>query len=257
MTTNKLAFFMFTSQYRLYYPEKIIPVFIDTRVGTFNNLIEGIKDINTAIITNKQACEKAKEIYPEKNLYSIPLWCSNKWKINVPPKKTIDVLQIGRKNHILHTFMLKYIENNSSVEYIYQKDNSNDYISTTRGNIGQFISREDYMNKLREAKICLVSSPLVDSDSHFDFITPRVYETAMSYCYMIGRFTKNSEFEEVGLERVVDLVYDYKTFELYMTRYLQTEDFIKRDEFDQFIRDNSFENRYKKLSQILEEIENS
>lgn len=55
------------SQYREYYPNKVIPIFIDTRVDSFEVLIEGIKDIDLAIITNRSAWEKAKQIYPEKN----------------------------------------------------------------------------------------------------------------------------------------------------------------------------------------------
>ncbi|GAA6247304.1 hypothetical protein F040043B6_21010 [Bacteroides uniformis] len=251
-THNRLVFLMFVSQYREYYPNKVIPIFIDTRVDSFEVLIEGIKDIDLAIITNRSAWEKAKQIYPEKKLYSIPLWCSGKWILDTPPTKTVDVLQIGRKNDILHSFMLRFVSTHPKVEYVYREDCSNDYISTIRGNIGSLETREDYMAALRKARVCLVSSPLVDSAPEMDFITPRVYESAMSYCYMLGRFTRNAEFKEVGLDRVVDIIEDYETFESRLTGCIESKDFIRKADFDHFISDNSFDARYKELSRILD-----
>lgn len=251
MIHNRLAFLMFVSQYREYFPNKVIPIFIDTRVDSFKVLIEGIKDIDLAIITNRSAWEKARQIYPEKKLYSIPLWCSDKWLLDAPPAKTVDVLQIGRKNDLLHAFMLRFVSTHPKVDYVYRKEHSSDYISTVRGNIGQLETREDYMAALQQAKVCLVSSPLVDSAPEMDFITPRVYEAAMSYCYMLGRFTRNSEFEEVGLDRVVDVVEDYETFESRLIVYLESGVFLKKAEFDSFIASNSFDVRWKKLSLAL------
>lgn len=249
---NKLAFLMFVPQYSQFYPERIIPIFVDTRDNTFSLLIESIKNINTAIITNRSALERAKKIYPEKHLYSIPLWCSDKWALSTPPSKSIDVLQIGRKNNKLHSWMLEYAMSHQKVEYIYKDDLSNNYISTKRGDIGPLDSRDGYMRMLRAAKVCLVSSPLVDSEMELDFITPRVYEAAMSYCYMLGRFTINAEFKEIGLNRVVDLIDSYNLFETRLTEYLQTNEFVKLKEYNEFIGDNSFKNRWKLLSQMLE-----
>lgn len=251
LSYNKLAFMMFVSQYRELYPHKIVPIFIDTRVDSFKIMLDAIKNIDFAIITNRSAYEKAKSIYPQKRLYSIPLWCSDKWALKEPPIKIVDVLQIGRKNSILHSFMLRFASSHPNVDYIYKEDDSEDYISTVNGNVGPLKTRQDYMTALRKAKVCLVSSPLVESAPEMDFITPRVYEAAMSYCYMLGRFTKNAEFYEIGLDRVVDLIDNYETFKSALTNYLENDQFIKRVEFDQFIRDNSFEARWEKFSQIF------
>lgn len=251
ISRNRLTFLMFVSQFKEFYPEYIVPIFVDTRDKSFEVMINAIKNIKLAVITNRSAWQKAKLIYPEKRLYSIPLWCSNKWFLDQPPAKTIDVLQIGRKNSLLHTWMLKYITNNPKVEYVFKDDCSNSYISTLHGNVGLLESRNDFMTKLRQAKICLVSSPLVDSNPEFDFITPRVYEAAMSYCYMIGRFTQNQEFQEIGLNRVVDLAGSYEQFESYLNKYLKADGFIKSTDFKTFISDNSFENRWAQLSEIL------
>ncbi len=248
---NKLAFLMFVTQYRELYPHKIAPIFVDTRGDSFKIMLSAIKNIDFAIITNCSAYEKAKSIYPQKRLYSIPLWCSDKWALKEPPIKTIDVLQIGRKNSILHSFMLRFASSYPNVDYIYKEDDTDDYISTVNGNVGPLRSRQDYMTALRKAKVCLVSSPLVESAPEMDFITPRVYEAAMSYCYMLGRFTKNTEFYEVGLDRVVDLIDNYEIFHETLTNYLDSDHFVKRVEFDQFISDNSFEARWEKFSQIF------
>lgn len=83
-----------------------------------------------------------------------------------------------------------------------------------------------------------------------DFITPQVYEAAMSYCYMLGRFTINAEFKEIGLNRVVDLIDSYNLFEARLIEYLQIKEFVKLKGYNEFIEDNSFENRWKLLSQM-------
>lgn len=249
---NKLAFLMFASQYTEYYPSHIIPIFIDTRVKSFNILIKAIKNVDTAVITNRSAWDKAIKIYPAKKLYHLPLWCAEKWALSEIPEKTIDVLQIGRKNQLLHQWMLKYTESRPDVEYIYQDDSSINYISTKRGNMGPLPSREDYMNAIRKAKICLVSSPLVDDSPEFDFITPRVYEAAISYCYMVGRFTENSEFNEVKLNKVVDNVKNYEEFCSHINKYIESDTFFKLAEFKEFNSINSFESRYQELSEFLD-----
>lgn len=147
---------MFVSQYSQFYSERIIPIFVDARDNTPGLLIESIKNINTAIIINRSALERAKKIYPEKPLFSNPLWCSDKWGLSTSPAKNIDVSQIGRKNNKLHSWMLAYVTSHQKVEYIYKDDLSNDYISIKRGNIGPLNSRVDYMRMLRDAKVCLV-----------------------------------------------------------------------------------------------------
>lgn len=251
LKVNKLAFLMFVSQFKEHYPSDIIPIFVDTRVKSFDVLVQAIKNVDIAIITNRSAWEKAKVIYPEKNLFTIPLWCSEKWRLDGMPKKKLDVLQIGRRNKLLHEWMLRHVENNPNIEYVYKLDDSVEYFSTKKGNIGALQTREDYMKRLRETRVCLVSSPLVDSDSDFDFITPRVYESAMSYCRMVGRFTHNDEYHEIGLGRIVCPAPDYETFSTNVTRCLNEGMNGMMSVYSQFINDNSFDKRWKRLSEIL------
>lgn len=247
------AFLMFVSQYSELFPKNIIPIFVDTRVKGLPVLEKAISDLDIAIITNRQAYYKMKKIYPEKRLYSIPLWVSDKWRCDKIPSKSIDVLQLGRKNKILHNYMLRYLDTHPEVEYIYQMDDgSRRYISTRKGILGTIDTREDFINTLRSTKISLVSSPLADTDdSYLDFITPRVYESAASYCYMIGRFTQNDEFNDIGLAKVCKIADNQEVFNKYVDMCLNFREFAYKTEFDAFLNDNNFAQRYNKVSSFL------
>lgn len=107
------------------------------------------------------------------------------------------MIQFGRKNPVLHSYMLKYCKLYPNVEYVYQtSDGSLTYTSTTRGNIGKFDNRPEYMQMIAKSKVSLVSTLGIDKSKNMggiDFFTPRFYESAAYYCHLIGRYTMNDE----------------------------------------------------------------
>ena len=78
-------------------------------------------------------------------------------------RKTIDVIRIGRRDPLLHEYMLRYANEHKDIEYVYSPEGKySDYLSTTRGNIGEIDSRDNFINTLASAKVSLVSPPGMD-----------------------------------------------------------------------------------------------
>ena len=45
------------------------------------------------------------------------------------PEKSIDIMQLGRKNEVLHKFALKLTKKYPEIEYVYQIKLKNEYMS--------------------------------------------------------------------------------------------------------------------------------
>lgn len=86
--------------------------------------------------------------------------------------------------------------------YVYTKKENgiNVYYSTKQGILNDKTgTRQEFINFLSSAKISLLSAPGIDgSDNNctggFNPVTPRFYESAVQYCYMVGRFLESAVF---------------------------------------------------------------
>lgn len=111
--------------------------------------------------------------------------------------KTIDVIQFGRRDPILHEYMLRYSAEHKDVDYVYSVSGGkrSEYLSTIRGTIGSISGRDSFIQTLASAKISLVSSPGMDENQPItygvSFPTPRFYESAILGCALIGRYPDN------------------------------------------------------------------
>ena len=250
---NNYAFLMFPFAYRYFCPYSIIPIFLDTFEKYYDQIQTAIKDIDIAIFTNYEMYISQKAVFPEKNIFYLPLGMAQKWVSNNMPDKKIDVVQTGRYNPLLHEWMLRYCERNPSIEYVYRDSlESQEYYSTQKGKIGYFSTREEYMALLRSAKVSLVSTPGVDDKSrtgNYDFFTPRFYESACSFCQMIGRYPNNQEAKYLGIEDVCENVENYEEFESKLKKALDTE--LDKEKYINFTKKNMFLNRLEECG-ILE-----
>ena len=221
----RLLFVMNTAIYRDLPTKNIIPVFLDFPVSTVDQIINATSLLPAYFVTCKDIYHLLKEKSVE-NVYYMPLSISDKYYRESVPKKTIDVIQFGRKNDVLHQFMLQYCKKRPEVEYVYQtSDGSLTYFSTIRGNIGKFDSRDEYMDLIKSCKVSLVSSPGCDNGRSeefgaIDFITPRFYESAAMYCHMLGRYTENEEAKDLQIRSICPNVRDYDEFNERMNQYL-------------------------------------
>ncbi|MCR5235064.1 MAG: hypothetical protein K6E53_14330 [Lachnospiraceae bacterium] len=253
-----LLFVMEADKYYRLPVRDVIPVFLDFPLNMADTISRVTRNIPVFFVT----CMDIYRVLLNKgvnNVKYIPLSVSDIYYSEKVPEKTVDVVQVGRKDPLLHGYMLDYCSVHTEVEYIYQTDNGTlEYNSTTRGNLGRFEKRSDYMELLKASRISLVSSPGCDRDKvkrfgNIDFITPRFYESAVMYCRMIGRYSENAEAEETGLNRVCVNVSDKDEFNGYIDRYLNNE---ARDWGPQreFIKNNLTGVRAGKMKKILEDL---
>lgn len=229
ITECKLFWEMAANDYRTLPTKNIIPIFLDFPVSMVDPIIEATSSLPVFFVT-------CKDIYNMliqkgvKNVRFMPLSISNKYFTEEIPDKTVDVIQFGRKNSVLHEYMLKYCEVHPDVDYVYQSgDGTLTYESTTRGNVGKFDTRNEYVDMIKSCRVSLVSTPGCDKGrsgefGNIDFVTPRFFESAAFYCHMIGRYTENDETEELRLGEVCPNVKSYKEFEKLMDLYLGTLD---------------------------------
>lgn len=221
----RLLFVMSTTIYRDLPTKNIIPVFLDFPISTVDQIINATNLLPAYFVTCKDIYNLLKE-KSVRNVFYMPLSISDKYYGESVPEKTIDVIQFGRKNEVLHQYMLQYCKERPEVEYVYQTaDGSLTYFSTTHGNIGKFDSRDEYMDLIKSCKVSLVSSPSCDKGRSeefggIDFITPRFYESAAMYCHMLGRYTENEEAKDLQIYSICPNVRDYDEFKERMDQYL-------------------------------------
>lgn len=251
----KLVWVMDAKIFKEYTYRNVVPIFLDFSVESVDEVIEATRNLPFFWVTSKGIFDVliSKGV---KNVYYIPLSISDKYYIKRVPQKTIDVIQFGRKNKILHEYMLDYVKKNPNVEYVYQsEDGSLTYTSTTRGNIGKFDNREEYMDLMSKCRVSLVSSPAVDEGKNFggiDFITPRFYESAVHYCRMIGRYTENDEANIIKLRDVCKNIHNQEEFDNALTSMLKENNNAIFHAYNQFLEENVTSKRAEKMKSVLE-----
>lgn len=252
---NALVFILFPPEYKYFFPANVVPIFLDTWGNTFQDIVNYIKNIDAAIFTNYQMYLKICEACPEKKIRYVPLGIARKWIDKLAEEthdkvhREIDVIQVGRRNEALHEYMMKYYHAHPDIDYVYRDSwDSQEYVSTLRGNIGSFRGREQYMRALRRSKVSLVSSPGVDDLNKVggvDFFTPRFYESLAMGCQTIGRYTAGAEAELLKVSQVVPNVHTYEEFHAALQKALNTEPNITN--YLEFLQKNSLANQIAQL----------
>ena len=252
----KLGFVMNAKSYKLYTQKNFIPIFLDFTCSEIDKIVDATKSLPFFYVTCYALYE---EILNRKcdNVRYIPLSISDKYYSAEIPEKRVDVIQFGRKNEVLHNFMLEYCSKHPEVEYVYQSDGVKlTYVSTQRGDLGSVETRKEHLQFMSECKVSLVSSPAVDGTRSFgegiDFISPRFYESAVNYCYMLGRYTENEEANILQVSSVCENVKSYEQFESCLDAYLGVEEFSKKQEFNDFLKKNLTSERCKKIKADIE-----
>lgn len=221
--TINLAWIMNAKDWRSYTQRNVIPCFLDFPADMVNVICSATQKLPCYFVTSKDIYDRLVES-GSKNVYYMPLSISDRYKSITLPPKEIDVIQFGRKNKILHEWMLKYCKEHPETDYVYQTgDGTLAYYSTVRGEIGRFDSRGEYLKLLVKCKVSLVSSPGIDKSRDFggiDFFTPRFFESAALRCRMLGRYTENIEAEILEIDTICPNVANYEQFQMLLTKYI-------------------------------------
>jgi len=251
---KSIAFIIDLPSCKYYENKDVAPIFCDVWGNQSRELLSKTYKLDFFFVTSIDIYNLIKE--ERDNIFYIPLSVSDKWINKSFPEKSIDVVQAGRKNPVLHEYMLRFVMKYPMTEYIYQqyKNKQIHYISTQRGDIGNFGTREKFMELLKHSKISLVSSPGADNSRNtfgIDFITPRFFESAVNYTYMLGRYTNNEESQFLNISSVCDNVSSYLQFETLIQNYLESNIFLKTKEYDTFIENNLTSTRANTINEII------
>lgn len=236
------------------YLPNTIPIFLDFPDAMVNKIAYATKKLPIYFVIAYDIYDCLKNAGSQ-NVEFIPMGISDSYVKQFPPKKTIDVVQFGRRNEKLHEWMMAYCSRHPEVEYVYVINSNYEYFSTTRGNIGRFEERTDFCDLIDRTKIALVSSPGVEGKSRFgdiDFITARFYECAAHYCFMIGRYTKNKETDLIGLNDVCANVNSKEEFDKYMDEYLNADVTLNAIRYSEFLSNNVMSERAKTLKSVID-----
>lgn len=239
--------------------KNIIPIYLDFARNMVDTIMEATKNLPAFFVASKDIYNEMRDKGCS-NVFFIHQCVSDQYYSDQVIEKDIDVIQIGRKNPVLHEYMLKYCNEHPDVEYVYQDQNaSHEYISTTRGNIGTLPGRREFVDMMRRAKVSLVSTPKCDNCRNVfggaDLVTARFYESAVFRCRMIGRYTDNEETRELELEKVCPNVQDYNEFVTALEKYLDSSS-LSWNDYNDFISQNLASVRARYISDCIEKQQN-
>ena len=238
----RLAFIMNANDYYLYVDRNVIPIFLDFPEKMISVIAEKTKNLPFFFVTALEICDLLKA-HGSKNVIYMPISISDMYFSEVIPKKTIDVIQFGRKNPVLHEWMMEYVTEHPDVEYVYQSNNGSlTYISTTRGNLGKFDKRNEYVELLKSCRISLVSTPGMDKSrtdfGNVDFFTPRFFESAAFYCHMLGRYIENQEADFLNIYDICPNVKTKQEFFDNVDKLLKISNDVNVDKYKAFLHSN-------------------
>lgn len=144
-------------------------------------------------------------------------------------KKKFDLIQVGRQNGELTQYVKLLIKEFPDINYVRGEKNDRvlQMVSTRDGNLGEFASRESFLNLLKQTKISLLSAPGLDVDGErtggFSPVTPRFLESAACGCHLIGVYPENADFAYYGIDQICANVHDYKSFRDTILKFLRDE----------------------------------
>ena len=234
----------------------IIPIYLDFARNMIDEIMEATRDLPAFFVASKDIYNEMKSKGCQ-NVYFIHQCVSDQYYTQEVPDKDIDVIQIGRKNPVMHQYMLDYCKEHTDVEYIYQSENASlNYTSTTRGDIGKLPGRPEFVDMMRRARVSIVSTPKCDNSRNVfggaDLVTARFYESAVFYCHLIGRYTDNEETRELELNKICPNIKDYEEFKATMDQYLSGKE-IDKDIYSTFINKHLASTRATYLKKCIEQ----
>lgn len=236
-----IAFITIVTDFEYILYDNCIPIFLDLGLANVDWIIRKFKNGRVFCVTSLDIYREIKRRDENLKMIYMPLMISTKWANSDRKQKTIDIVQVGRKNDKLHEYALRYVTEHPDMEYVYSdKDGTSGallYYSSKRGCIGKVETRNDYMNLLRNSHFTLVSSPGIDSPSEWvkgiDFPTPRFYESVVAGCKLLARYTKNDEFMQQKICDISTYIDSYEDMKKAISEDLNNKDGFdrKRKEF--------------------------
>lgn len=258
-TDYYIAFLMNVESIKIYSGYNVIPIFCDVFSYTAEKLYYATRSCEIFYVTSYGMYEYLIEKFNCANVRYIPLTCPDSYIKNFElnyqdypiQKRIIDVLQYGRRNEKLHSWMLTYVERHPETEYVYRHGNYKKtvYVSTKCKTMKKASSRKNFNELIHSSKIVFVSARGKDEkegELKLDFVTPRIFEAIAAGCHVIGRYSDNKEKEIYGLEPICKIPDSYEEFEEYIGKLLRKET-VNKDMYIEFLNKNKTSVRFINL----------
>ncbi|MBR0149745.1 MAG: hypothetical protein IJP89_00110 [Synergistaceae bacterium] len=236
-----LCFVMNVPETPAFVGSSCLPIFLDIwsdwEINEVARLTRGFK---LFYLTSRDAYNRMRALHPSSNVHYMPLSIADKYhseNFTAYRNKTIDVIQAGRRNPVLHEYMMKYAREHGDIEYVYREKGI--YVSTSSAKTWPTKTRSDYMGLLAASRVSLTGCSGVDNAREdtcgICTVTPRFYEAAVSGCALISRYPDNEEFRELNAARYFPNITSYEHFTECLERalsqtpeelYAQNHDFI-------------------------------
>jgi hypothetical protein len=240
--------------------KKIIPVIIDFFVSPscFLRFYENFKEYDLVLISNYDAYNQLKKANIPLNIAHFPLSLSNIYTLTGDTifEKKYNLLVAGRENPVLSNYLNIYLSKHPNFEYIYRKlENGRfTYLSNKTGVIGEFGTRNDFVQLIRASKCVFYSTPGIDGGEQrtkgFNPLTPRFLEFVAAKCFIIARYPDNDDARFFELKSITPSIGNYEEFENVLEEYLKKQDTPK--EYVSYLKKHYTSERVKLLKYILD-----
>lgn len=250
----------------------IIPCVIDSYPNRFS-----INEFRHQYWRNKVVLFTSRQVYDYYSMqplnikvFHLPISISSKYTITPSThfEKKYDAAFVGRPNPILQRYLFTYSESHPNFIYIYHngpEENHTFHYQASNGEyIGELESRDEYMEILRQTRVCLYSTSGMDSDKFLDNncivdtaqyhqVTPRFLEMLACGCHIIARYEKNSDTDYFELEKFCKSIETYRDFEIKMNSYLNMD--VNMEMYSNYLSKHYTSKRAQELSELLQSIQ--
>ena len=208
-----------------WYLPNTIPILFDVEKREIPELIRLTKKLPVYYVTSRSIYDEIKTQDPANRVECIYQSVAEKHLNGPDCEKTVDFVQFGRRNPVLHRFAVRYCDEHPGAVYCYRDEQiKRGLVAYRNGKVSPWSdvdTREEFIDVLRRTKISLCSTPLSDQTRDFgadiDLITARWFESVACGCFIIGRWTDriDPDFRQIGLSDVAANVNSYEEFEKY------------------------------------------
>ncbi len=239
-----------------------IAYILDAWENSIEYIAANIDTIDIVLMAFQDSINFLKKHIPPrlmKKIYLYPVFIDPLVYPKKSPNKLYDIIQIGRRDDILHQWAIKY-SNEKKHSYIFQKRNQRGmyYLEDRDWEAENYqLSYQSLIKVLSQSKIALVSPPDRADSKRTGRISPlthRFLEAAMCHAVTVGFTPTGGEYAHHFPKNFTIVPKDYRKFEEICDRLiddnnLRTE--IAHKNRNYVLENNSVEVRYKQLKEIL------
>jgi len=239
-----------------------IAYIVDAWENSIEYIAANIDTVGIVLMAFQDSIDLLKKYIPPglmKKIYLYPVFIDPLVYPKKSPNKLYDIIQVGRRNDILHQWAIKY-SNEKKHSYIFQKRNQRGmyYLEDRDWEAENYqFSYQSLVKVLSQSKIALVSPPDRADSKRTGRISPlthRYLEAAMCQAVTVGYTPTSGEYALHFPKDFTIVPKDYGEFEEICDRLIDENDLrteISRKNRNYVIENHSVIVRYRQLQEII------